>query len=182
MNALKNRLIEELIEREGGYGNDPTDRGGETMYGITLKTARAHGYQGEMALLPYEMAFHIYQSTYWAPLKLDEVSQHSETLTEQLFDFGINSGVPRAAKALQTTLNVMNNRQTLFADLNADGIFGSRTLTALEQFLAHRKRKGLQVLTESVRGLRIAFCINIAVNDESQEKYQFGWITRIVEL
>lgn len=182
MSQLKNRLIEELIEREGGYVNDPTDRGGETMYGITLKTARAHGYQGEMKLLPYEMAFHIYQTTYWAPLKLDEISLQSEALTEQLFDFGINSGVAHAAKALQTTLNVMNNRQTLYVDLKADGIFGSRTLNALGKFLTHRKRKGLKVLTETVRGLRIAFCIDIAVNDESQEKYQFGWISRIVEL
>lgn len=182
MSQLKNRLIEELIEREGGYVNDPTDRGGETMYGITLKTARAHGYQGEMALLPYEMAFHIYKKTYWDPLKLDAISQHSEALTEQLFDFGVNSAPFHAAKALQTTLNVMNKQQTLYADLTADGILGSRSIYALNAFLQHRKRKGLVVLTEAIRGLRIAFCIDIAVNDESQEKYQFGWISRIVEL
>ena len=33
--------INELIEREGGYVNDPKDSGGETKFGITVATARA---------------------------------------------------------------------------------------------------------------------------------------------
>ena len=37
-------LIDELIEREGGYANHPADRGGPTRFGITEAVARAHGY------------------------------------------------------------------------------------------------------------------------------------------
>ena len=40
----------ELIE--GGYSNDPQDPGGETMYGITARLARAYGYTGAMRDLP----------------------------------------------------------------------------------------------------------------------------------
>ncbi|MEZ9198580.1 glycoside hydrolase family 108 protein [Shewanella sp. 10N.286.54.B9] len=182
MSQLRNRLIAEVIEREGGYVNDPTDRGGETMYGVTVKVAREYGFKGAMCDLPYELAFNIYQDRYWAPLKLDEIQPLSEVLTEQLFDFGVNSGVGRAGKCLQQVLNVLNNRQTLYPDLNADGVVGSRTLRALNKYVDHRKQGGLKVLIEAVRGQRISFCINIAVKDESQEKYQFGWLQRIVHL
>ena len=34
-------LIAELIQREGGYVDDPDDRGGPTKYGITLATLQA---------------------------------------------------------------------------------------------------------------------------------------------
>ncbi|MDP5146005.1 hypothetical protein ORI98_06095 [Shewanella sp. ULN5] len=182
MNELKNRLIENLIEREGGYVNDPTDRGGETNYGITINVARDYGYKGEMRDLPYELAFKIYQDRFWAPLKLDDISAISEDLTEQLFDFGVNSGVGTATKQLQTLLNVLNNQQTLYPDLVIDGALGSRTLLALQQYVAHRKLQGMLVLVEAVRGKRIAFCVDIAANDERQEKYSFGWLKRIVNL
>jgi lysozyme family protein len=46
------RLIDELIEREGGYVNHPGDKGGPTRFGNTEAVARAQGYTGPMALLP----------------------------------------------------------------------------------------------------------------------------------
>lgn len=182
MSQLKRHLIEELIEREGGYVNDKTDRGGETMYGITIKTARQYGYTGQMRDLPYELACSIYEALYWAPLRLDDVQRISECLTEQLFDFGVNSGIASAGRCLQRALNVLNNRQTLYADLLEDGVIGSRSIAALTAYANHRKQTGLKVLVEAVRGQRISFCIDIAANDESQEKYSFGWLHRIVNL
>ena len=59
------RLIEELIEREGGYVNHPNDKGGPTRFGITERVARAHGYSGAMALLPRNEAAAIYRRLYW---------------------------------------------------------------------------------------------------------------------
>ncbi|WP_065978202.1 glycoside hydrolase family 108 protein [Pseudoalteromonas lipolytica] len=182
MNALKIRLIKELIDREGGYVNDPTDRGGETMYGITKVVARDFGYTGEMQDMPYQTAFLIQDQRYWSPLKLSKISVLSESLAEQLFDFAVHSGVSTSAKALQKALNVLNKCQSLYPDLVVDGIPGSRTISALTDYAAVRKNRGLDVLAEAVRGQRISFCIDIAANDESQEKYQFGWLDRIVNL
>lgn len=182
MNALKIRLIGELIKREGGYVNDPTDRGGETMYGITKTIARDFGYTGAMIDLPYHTAFLIYEQRYWTPLKLSNVCKLSETLTVQLFDFAVNSGVLSTGKALQKALNVLNKCQTLYADLEVDGITGSRTITALNCYAAARKNDGLNILVGAVRGQRISFCIDIAANDESQEKFTYGWLHRVVNL
>ena len=42
------QYLDELIKREGGYVNNPADRGGATKYGITEAVARANGFKGNM--------------------------------------------------------------------------------------------------------------------------------------
>ena len=42
------RFLDDLIKREGGYVNNPNDKGGETCWGITVAVARANGYAGPM--------------------------------------------------------------------------------------------------------------------------------------
>lgn len=182
MNKLKSELIAEVIKREGGYVNDPTDRGGETKFGITVKVARENGFQGDMKFLRYEIAFSIYEQRYWDTLKLDNICDLNEELAKQLFDFGVNSGVSTAGKCLQNVLNVLNKQGTLYLDLFTDGVLGSKTLIALKKFIEHRKQDGLKLLAEVVRGQRISFCVDIAMRDQTQERYQYGWLTRVVNL
>ncbi|KCW15189.1 glycosyl hydrolase 108 family protein, partial [Acinetobacter baumannii 42057_4] len=50
------QYLEELIKREGGYVNNPADRGGATKYGITEAVARANGFKGNMRDLPLDVA------------------------------------------------------------------------------------------------------------------------------
>ncbi|HEX5258441.1 MAG TPA: glycosyl hydrolase 108 family protein, partial [Sphingomicrobium sp.] len=49
-------LIDGLIDREGGYADNPADKGGPTCFGITQAVARANGYCGPMRQLPREEA------------------------------------------------------------------------------------------------------------------------------
>lgn len=53
--------LEELIKHEGGYVNNPADRGGATKYGITEAVARANGFKGNMRDLPLDVAKAIYK-------------------------------------------------------------------------------------------------------------------------
>ncbi len=55
------QYLTELIQREGGYVNNPADRGGVTKYGITEAVARANGFKGNMRDLPLDVAKAIYK-------------------------------------------------------------------------------------------------------------------------
>ena len=56
------KYLDELIKREGGYVNNPADRGGATKYGITEAVARTNGFKGNMRDLPLDVAKAIYKS------------------------------------------------------------------------------------------------------------------------
>ena len=58
-------LIEELIDREGGYVNHSADRGGPTRWGITEAVARRQGYMDDLRHLPQSDAAAIYKRLYW---------------------------------------------------------------------------------------------------------------------
>ncbi|RQS69225.1 hypothetical protein DID96_17805 [Burkholderia sp. Bp8963] len=80
-----------LIGNEGGYSNNPRDPGGETMWGVTARVARAAGYTGAMRGLPRDTAKQIAKKLYWDPLHLDEFDPR---VAFQVFDANYNGGHP----------------------------------------------------------------------------------------
>lgn len=78
-----------LIGNEGGYSNSPADPGGETMWGVTARVARANGYAGPMKSLSLETAKSIAKTVYWDPLHLDEFDPR---IAFQIFDSNYNGG------------------------------------------------------------------------------------------
>lgn len=88
---------------EGGYANDRRDPGGETMWGITRRTAIRHGYQGDMHLLPKAKAREIYKKEYWDPIKVDHFPP---CFRYALFDGSVNSGPGQSVKWLQRALDL----------------------------------------------------------------------------
>jgi hypothetical protein len=136
------RLIEELIEREGGYVNHPADKGGPTRFGITEAVARAHGYSGPMALLPRDEAAAIYRRLYWLRPRFDEIAKRAPQVAVELFDTGANMGPAVATTFLQRALTALNRNGSDYPDLVPDGRTGPLTLAALDGFLAVRGKKG----------------------------------------
>lgn len=137
--------IEGLLQREGGYVNNPADRGGETNYGITKATARANGYAGQMRDLPRATAIQIYKRQYWAAARLDEVDAIAPRLAGKLFDIGVNAGPARAGRFLQRALNYF------VGGLAVDGKIGPATLAALH---ALAKKGGRRLQTKT-------FCVSL---------------------
>lgn len=176
------KMLNELIDREGGYSDDPTDRGGKTKYGITEAVARAHGYKGHMKDMPRSVAVAIYSSTYWTGPRFDQVAGISAIVAEELFDTGVNCGVGFAKPLLQRALNLYNNNGKDYADLVKDGIYGNETMKALRAFLKKRGRAGELELVKVLNGLQLNRYVEICERNPSQEKYFYGWIANRVTI
>lgn len=170
-------LINELIEREGGYVNHPADRGGPTKFGITEAVARAHGYTGAMRDLPREEAAAIYKRLYWLRPRLDQVAKRSPAVAAELFDSGVNMGPAVAVTFLQRALSALNRHGRDYADLVPDGRVGSATLNALDTFLELRGRAGGElVLLRALDALQGERYIRLAERRPANEAFLYGWL------
>lgn len=170
-------VIDGIIEREGGYVDDPSDSGGETNYGITVAAARAYGYAGRMRDLPREVAFDIYTSRYWDAVRADDLLQLSAAVAEEVVDTGVNCGTSCATRFLQRSLNVLNRRGALYGDLVVDGRAGPATVGALAGYLATREEG---VLVKALNCLQGAQYIELAERREKDERFVYGWLrTRV---
>lgn len=171
------KMIDDVIRREGGYVNHPNDRGGPTNWGITQQVARAYGYQGDMKALPRSAAVNIYRSRYWTGPKFDQAADICPAIGPELFDTGINMGPAVAAKFLQRALNVLNRGANDYPDIAADGVIGPITLAALRGYVTKRGAvAGGEVLRKALDGLQCARYVEIAEDNPSQEAFAYGWI------
>lgn len=174
-------LIDELIEREGGYANHPVDRGGPTMYGITEAVARAHGFAGAMRDLPREEAAAIYRRLYWLRPKFDRVAQRVPRVAAELFDTGANMGPAVATTFLQRALTALNRSGRDYADLTPDGRIGSMTLAALDAYLVARSQRGGEtVLLRALEALQGERYLRLAEKRPANEAFLYGWLANRV--
>jgi lysozyme family protein len=170
-------LIDALIEREGGYVNHPSDRGGATKYGITEAVARAHGYSGAMRGLPRGEAAAIYRRLYWLRPRFDQVARRSAKVAEELFDTGVNMGPAVAATFLQRALSALNRNRADYPDLVPDGRIGPATLAALDTFLELRGRgSGEAVLLRALDALQGERYLRLAERRPANEAFLYGWL------
>lgn len=115
--------FKKLSVKEGGYVNDPRDKGGETYMGICRKyyknyemwaiidkikketktTKELNNKLKENKLL-LSYVKDIYKKDYWDKFKLDDAK--SEEFAYQVFDSSVNCGIARAVKLLQKTFNM----------------------------------------------------------------------------
>lgn len=175
MTAETIRYINDLIEREGGYVHDPKDSGGETNFGITVATARAYGYTGDMRALPRATAQNIYLKRYWVEPKFHLVAELFPGLADCLFDFGVLAGQTTAARHLQRVLNVLNRNAADYPDILDDGRIGTLTIGALRAFLAKRGSEGASVLFGMVAAQQSNYLLELAERRPKDERFQFGW-------
>ncbi len=158
-------IIKDIIRREGGFVDDPDDRGGATKYGITQETLSEHlgrpASRDDVFNLSEMTAALIYEERYIKAPHFDRIE--NEPLRGLVVDCGVNHGPSRAAKWLQQAVKV-----------TADGAVGPNTLTALNR--ADAGEVYLYVLAK-----RIRFYGSIISNDHSQAKFAAGWLNRAAE-
>lgn len=119
-----------LLRFEGGYVDNPSDPGGETNKGITMKTFSlcSHSLLGldptsaNLQALTDAQAGIIYKSNYWNPMQGD--SFPLQDLANIVCDFYVNAGT-HATSLLQTVMNGLG------ANVVVDGSLGPASMQAL---------------------------------------------------
>lgn len=174
---------------EGGYANDPDDRGGETYAGIARNfwpkwlgwryidqykkdyiTARAKGLT-ELTLAKWVNSSAMVQGQPVKELVKEfyrvnfwELNRLGELDCQQLantvYDFGVNSGKGRAARFLQEVIG----------GLDPDGIIGRKTIDATNA-------KDCKTSYEAYNKKREDYYRSIAVG--SQAKFLKSWLSRL---
>lgn len=151
-----NKSIDKVLINEGGYVNDPSDRGGETKFGISKRA-----YPNvDIKNLTAEQAKEIYKKDYWDKVKGDDIS--SEFVAYEIFDTAVNMGVRTASKIAQVV-----------CEAHPDGFIGENTLKALngvdeELFVAKFKLA------------KIARYAYLVKTRPANKKFLYGWINRVL--
>jgi lysozyme family protein len=174
-------------QNEGGYANNPNDRGGETYKGIARKFWEA--WQGWKIIDSYKPfiknfeakleedeplqahVFAFFKANFWNQLRLDDVN--SQEIANELFDTAVNMSVHTAGEFLQRSLNVLNINQKLFSDLLVDGKIGQKTIAALNSYPSPTRM--LKVLN----CLQGAKYVGICEANPSQEVFMSSWFSRV---
>ncbi|WP_438768084.1 glycoside hydrolase family 108 protein [Kushneria sp. TE3] len=180
--SQRSKIIIALMKREGGFVDHPDDRGGATNHGITQRVAAEHGYHGSMRDLPQELAEKIYLKTYWHAMKLDEISARAPALSIAMLDYGVHSGTGRAGRQLQEVVNVLSNNGRRWSAITVDGCIGTQTLRAMDAMLKLRGVNSGNTLASTINALRLAWLVDLAKRDVSQQAFAQGWIDRVVRL
>lgn len=160
-----------LLKNEGGYSDDPDDKGGATNYGISLrflKSLYTRGYRKadvnrdgiidpkDIQELTLPIVKDMYRIEFWKPIEAIK----NEILAIKVFDAGVNIGIRKAISILQGCL-----------DVNVDGVIGPKTLKSLE-----KEKHGiiLQAFIDRLCG----YYYHIVYTQPKQHKFLKGWLAR----
>lgn len=181
----RDHIIDEVIRVEGGYVNNPNDRGGETKYGITRTTAESfrqlwpkHGFGGNMRDLPRSLAVEIYRLSYWDRNRCDQLASFHPLLAFHVFDMAVNGGSGLIGKQLQRVLNTLNRGAKDYRDIVVDGAIGNGTLDALLAYANRNGRKGVANLVTILVMMQGEFYISITEKRPANEVFTNGWVER----
>jgi lysozyme family protein len=141
-----------------------------------MGVARAHGYLGDMKLLPREQAIEIYTTTFWTDPRFNQVALLSQPIAEELLDTGVNMGPATATKFLQRALNTLDVRGKLFPAVVIDGALGAMSIGALRAYLDYRGVTAETVMLKLLNAQQNVRYMEIAEKNQTQEDFMFGWV------
>lgn len=166
-----NKLAPFILKWEGGFVDDPLDRGGATNMGVTMGTWRSVGYDKDgdgdidvedlRLLSRNDVIERVLRPHYWNRWRADQITNQSvaNILVDWVWASGAH-GIKRPQKLLGVT---------------ADGVVGPKTLAALNA-------QDPMELFFRIKNERIRFINEICAANPSQNRFRKGWINRIEDL
>ena len=157
------KLMPFILQWEGGFVNDPVDRGGATNKGITIGTFRQFYGAGatveQLKNITDEQWLHIFRVGYWDAWKADRIN--NQAIANIVVDWAWASGAATSIKQVQRMLGVA-----------VDGVMGPVTLNALN-------RRPARELFSDIKDRRLSFVKGVVARDPSQQRFIRGWENRI---
>lgn len=184
------QLLRRILVVEGGFVDDPADRGGTTKYGISLRFLKAVGKidtnrdgfadldlnfdtvldgQDIRALTP-QMAGDLFLKHFYLGPGFWVIPQPFDGA---LFDQAVNGGTTAAVKILQRALNSFGATPAL----KVDGDLGNLTHARLLELIRQGKPVLQFVRVEAAERYRA-----IVRADRTQQRFLKGWLRRAEEL
>ena len=169
-------IIDDILQREGGYVDHVDDKGGATNHGMSLRYISGIGLdldgdgdvdKDDVKLVTLDIARTYYRRDFYFRPHLDALPFE---LQAQMFDFAINSGPGRAIITLQEVLSELRDA----APLQLDGAIGPNTRTAAEQA---QMEFGF-ALTNALAEARESYMRSIVDRDPTQAVFLNGWVKR----
>lgn len=153
------KALASTLVYEGGYVNDPRDPGGATMRGVTQKVYDRYRQQRgsvkkDVRYIDDTELREIYKFQYWNLIAGDSLPSGVDMA---VFDYAVNSGATRAARALQAACGV-----------RVDGNVGLSTVTAA-------KERSAATLIDKICDERLAFVRRL----NTFKAFGKGWVRRI---
>ncbi len=173
---------------EGGYANDPDDKGGETYRGIARKFhPNWLGWKiidGEKGNSNFPKSLdnikqlqdgvkYFYFKEFWNKIGGDPIPD--QAIANEVYDNAVNMGVPQSIKYLQRTINILNRNQKNYPDIEVDGGIGPKTSAAFE---ACYNEHGPKMILSVINGFQMKHYLELMEKDPINEKY-IGWFKRV---
>lgn len=164
--------IKTLLQDEGGFVNDPRDKGGATKYGISLKWLTSLEHLPEelgiadkritaetIEKLTEAQAILLYRNYFWEPHRYERILD--QRIATKTFDFTVNAGSKASHTALQWALRASGHDK-----IPIDGILGTQTLKAVNA-------ADTPVLLAALRSEMAGYYRSL-----KQPHFEAGWLTR----
>lgn len=157
-------MIPFLKKWEGGFVNDPDDKGGATNMGVTLKVYQKYFGKDKTAEdlknITEDEWVTIFKE-YWNPWKADDIKNQS--IAQLVVDMGWMSGTKTAIKKVQECLGT-----------KADGIVGPKTLALLNKLPSAGVFRKLWVMRYN--------WLNQIAKSGNNKKFLRGWLCRLNDI
>lgn len=173
------KAIKLVLQHEGGYVNNPNDRGSATNWGVSLNFLADHPEDGDfdhdgdvdgedIKSMTLENAKAIYKKFWWDKYSYGRIAD--QTIATKVFDFSVNMGSKRAHILLQQAMNAAFSLK-----LTVDGILGNASFSTLNAIADGDQE---QKLITAYCDQAWKFYQSIIANNPSQAVFQKGWKNR----
>ena len=162
---------------EGGFVNHPSDPGGATNRGVSIRFLRSIGCDidgdgdidiDDIKAITPEIAARLFHTHFWLPAGCDKLPP---LVAGVVYDGAVNMGISRAIKQLQATCNRFAGNNLL-----VDGCVGPRTLARIKelcQSVSNQEQLAMAVIRE-----RDVFYHGLAGMDARYKTFLNGWLNR----